>query len=125
MKVAYRIHLGEHSDRYIGSNASSIPTHQPAKTRPTKKRGRVVAATCMETPATKMTILRTTDHRLPRKSAVGPENKAPNNAPAGKVATTSDCSDEVMPHAPVEGSYFPKVHNQSSMVWMPAIMPVS
>jgi hypothetical protein len=125
MKGTYRTHLEEHSERYIGTNVRLIPTHQPAKTRPAKKRGRAVAAVCMQIPTEKMITPMTMDHRRPKKSAAGPENRAPKKAPMGKVETTRDCSDEVMPHVPVEGSYFPKVHSQSSMVWTPAIVPVS
>lgn len=79
----------------------------------------------METPMARMTTPRTTDHRLPKKSAMGPEDRAPKNAPTGRVETTRDCSDEVIPHAPVVGLCFPKVHNQLSMAWTPAMTPVS
>ena len=79
----------------------------------------------MATPTEKMTAVRTIDHRLPRKSATGPTDRAPRNAPADKVETTRDCWDEVMAHCPVEGLGFPKVHSQSRMPWTPEIMPVS
>ena len=64
-------------------------------------------------------------HRLPGKSAVGPANRAPTHAPAGKVATTRDCCAEVMVHIPTEGLNFPNVHDQSCMAWMPEMTTVS
>ena len=103
----------------------TIPTPKPAKTRPTTNRGRAVAAVCMATPAQKMMTARTTDHRLPRKSAVGAASRAPKNVPADKMETTRDCWDEVMAQTPVVGLGFPKTHNQSFMVWIPEITPVS
>ena len=121
----YRIHLGEHSDWYIGTNIETIPTPQPAKTRPTAKRGRAAAAVCMATPAEKMRTARTTDHLLPRKSAAGAAKRAPKKVPADKMETTRDCWDEVMAHSPVTGSSLPNVHNQFSIVWIPEMLPVS
>ena len=121
----YRIHLGEHSDWYMGTNIETIPTPQPAKTRPTAKRGRAEAAVCMATPAEKMRTARTTDHLLPRKSAAGAAKRAPKKVPADKIETTRDCWDEVMAHTPVTGSSLPNVHNQFSIVWIPEMLPVS
>ena len=102
----------------------TIPTPQPAKTRPTTKRGRAVAAVCMATPAAKMMTARTTDHRLPRKSAVGAANRAPKNVPTDKMETTRDCWDVVMAQTPL-ASGCPKTHSQSFIVWIPEITPMS
>ena len=79
----------------------------------------------MATPTAKIRTAQTTDHRLPRKSAAGAANKAPKNVPADKMETTRDCWDEVMAHSLVVVLSFPKTHNQSDMVWMPEITPVS
>ena len=125
MKGTYRIHLGEHSDWYMGINVETIPTPQPAKIRPTTKSGRAEAAACKATPAEKMRTARTTDHLLPRKSAVGAAKRAPQKVPADKVDTTRDCWDDVMAHTPVRGSVLPKTHNQFFMVWTPEMTPVS
>ena len=117
--------MGEHSDWYMGTNIETIPTPQPAKTRPTTKRGRAEAAVCMATPAEKMRTARTMDHLLPRKSAVGAAKRAPKKVPAGKMETTRDCSDEVIAHIPVTESGLPKTHNQFFIDWTPEMTPTS
>ena len=78
----------------------------------------------MATPAQKMTTARTTDHLLPRKSAVGAAKRAPKKVPADKMETTRDGWDEVMAHTP-EASGLPKTHNQFFMLWTPEMTPVS
>jgi len=100
----------------MGTNVETIPTPQPAKIRPTTKRGMAEAAACMATPAEKMRAAKTTDHLLPRKSAVGAAKRAPQKVPADKVETTRDCWDDVMVQAPVRGSVLPKMHNQFFIV---------
>ena len=109
----------------MGIAIETIPTPQPARIRPTTKRGMAVAAVCKATPIEKMPTARTTQYRLPKKSAVGAAKRAPKKFPADKMETTRDCWDEVIAQTWSEGSYFPKVHNQSFMVWMPEITPVS
>lgn len=103
----------------------TIPTPKPAKTRPITKRGRARAATCMATPTAKTRTATTTDHRLPRKSAAGAAKRAPKNVPTDKIETTRDWWEEEMEQVPVDGSRFPKVHNQFSIVWIPEMTPVS
>ena len=103
----------------------TIPTPQPAKERPTTKRGMAEEAVCMATPAEKPRTARTTDHLLPRKSAAGAAERAPTKVPADRIETMRDCWDEVMAHTPVMGSGLPKVHNQFFIVWIPAMVPVS
>ena len=109
----------------MGINSETIPTPQPAKRRPTTKRGTVEEAVCIATPAEKTRVARTTDHLLPRISAAGAAERAPMKVPADRMETMRDCWDEVMAHTPVRGSGFPKVHNQFFMVWIPAMVPVS
>ena len=79
----------------------------------------------MATPTEKMMTARKTDHRLPRKSPAGAPDKAPKNVPTDKIETTRDCWGVVIEHDPVEESYFPKVHNQFCMAWIPPKTPVS
>ena len=117
--------MGEHSDWYIGTNIETIPTPQPAKTRPTTKRGMAEEAVCMAIPAKKMRTARTMDHLLPRISAAGAAKRAPKKVPADRTETTRDCWDDVTAHTPVTGSAFPNVHSQFSIVWIPAMLPVS
>ena len=109
----------------MGIAIETIPTPQPAKIRPTTKRGIAVAATCMATPTEKMATARTTQYRLPRKSAAGAAKRAPKKVPADRIETTRDCWDEVMAQPLAAALYFPKVHNQSFMVWTPEMTPVS
>ena len=125
MKGTYRIHFGEHSDWYMGINMETIPTPQPAKIRPTTKRGIADAAACMATPAQKIMTARTTDHLLPRKSAVGAAKRAPKNVPTDKMETMRDCWDEVMVQTPAVPVGLPKTHNQFFIVWTPEMTPVS
>ena len=96
----------------MGINIDTIPTPRPAKTRPTTKRAKALAPACIATPTKKTMTPRTTDHRLPRKSANGAAIKAPKNVPADKIETTRDCWAVVIEQSCVATSPFPKVHNQ-------------